>query len=65
HRVFLYTDGLTEEQATAAHMIWTRDVGATVRRLLAEYGPEATLGVLPEGPQTIPYVKNDERIPSR
>ena len=57
HRIYLYTDGLTKGQARAAHLIWTRDVGATVRDLLAEYGPGATLDVLPEGPQTIPYVR--------
>jgi hypothetical protein len=34
---------LTEEQAIAAPMIWARDVSATVRGLLAEYGPGATL----------------------
>ena len=57
HRIYLYTDGLTEEQARGAHLLWTRDVGATVRQLLAEYGPGARLGVMPEGPQTIPYVR--------
>ncbi len=56
HRVFLYSDGLSAEQARAAHLIPTRDVAATVRDLLAEYGPQARVCVLPEGPQTIPYV---------
>ena len=32
------------------------DIAATVTDLLAAAGPEATLCVLPQGPQTIPYL---------
>jgi nickel-dependent lactate racemase len=32
------------------------DVEATIAHLLAEYGPDSTLCVLPQGPQTIPYL---------
>jgi hypothetical protein len=32
------------------------DVEACVQDLLQKYGPQATLAVLPEGPQTIPYL---------
>jgi len=57
HRIFLYSDWLSEEQTRGCHLIPTKDVAATVRSLLAEYGPNAKVCVLPEGPQTIPYVK--------
>ena len=32
------------------------DIERRVAALLAEYGPDATLCVLPQGPQTIPYL---------
>ena len=34
-------------------------VGDTVAALLARYGPDASICVLPEGPMTIPYVKRE------
>jgi hypothetical protein len=55
-RVYLRTDGLTDEQVRAAHLTPCADVERQVRELLAEAGPGATLAVLPQGPQTIPYV---------
>ena len=55
-RVYLKAEGLTEEQVRLAHLTPIGDLGATVRELMAEYGPDATLAVLPQGPQTIPYV---------
>jgi hypothetical protein len=33
-------------------------VEETLAELLARYGPDARICVLPEGPQTIPYVRN-------
>jgi lactate racemase len=56
-RVFLKSDGLTDAQVQAAHLLPCADVGVTVRRLLAERGPGARLAVLPQGPQTIPYLR--------
>jgi nickel-dependent lactate racemase len=32
------------------------DLGATLSALLLRYGPDARVAVLPEGPQTVPYV---------
>ncbi|MHB1006328.1 MAG: nickel-dependent lactate racemase [Chloroflexota bacterium] len=58
HRIFLYSDWLSAEQTRSQHLIPTNDVAATVRQLLAEYGPQARVLVLPEGPQTVPYVKD-------
>ncbi|MEV0645836.1 nickel-dependent lactate racemase [Phytomonospora sp. NPDC050363] len=55
-RVVVCADGLGEEDLRAAHLEWTDDVGATVREALATAGEGARVCVLPEGPQTIPYV---------
>ena len=54
--VFLKTDGLSVADVRAAHLAPTDDVGATVREQLARFGREARVCVLPEGPQTIPYL---------
>ncbi len=55
-RVFLKSDGLTHEQVRAAHLEPTDDVQSTVQELIREGGPESQVCVLPEGPQTIPYL---------
>ena len=54
-RVLLRTDGLTDELVRAAHLEPIGDVRETVDRLLAAQ-PDARIGVLPHGPQTIPYL---------
>ena len=55
-RVLLHTDGLTDEQIRQAHLQRCEDVAETVERLAYEAGPDARIAVLPQGPQTIPYV---------
>ncbi|WNV76919.1 nickel-dependent lactate racemase [Geodermatophilus sp. DSM 44513] len=55
-RVIMHTGHLSDEALAAAHLEQTRDIGATVRELLDAAGPDARVCVLPEGPQTIPYV---------
>ena len=54
--VYFYSHNLSDEQIEGALLTPCRDVGATVAELLRKYGPGATVCVLPEGPQTIPYV---------
>lgn len=54
--VFLKTDGLTADQVRQAHLEPIDDVGAAARTHLQRRGPGARLCVLPEGPQTIPYL---------
>jgi nickel-dependent lactate racemase len=56
-RVLLHTRGLTTTELAAAHLEPSADVSATVRDELARLGPDATLCILPEGPQTIAYVE--------
>jgi len=54
--VLLKTDGLSDEQVRAAHLTPIDDVGDATRDALARSGPGARVCVLPEGPQTIPYL---------
>ncbi len=54
--VYVYSDGLSDAQIEAALFRPTRDISATVQQLLATYGPNARICVLPEGPQTIAYL---------
>ncbi len=54
--VLLRTDGLTDDEVRAAHLIPVADIGRATSERLARCGPGARLCVLPEGPQTIPYL---------
>jgi nickel-dependent lactate racemase len=55
--VHVYADGLTDAQIRSAHFTPCRDITATLAALRARFGPDATVCILPEGPQTIPYVR--------
>jgi nickel-dependent lactate racemase len=51
-RVGVHTGGLTDAELRTAHLFAIPDIAAAV----AAEGPGARICVLPEGPQTIPYV---------
>ncbi len=51
--VHLFSHNLTDQQITRAMLKPCRDIAATVERLLRSRGREASICVLPEGPQTI------------
>jgi nickel-dependent lactate racemase len=55
--VLLKSEGLSDTQVRAAHLTPIEDVGAATRDHLSRLGPSARLCVLPEGPQTIPYLE--------
>ena len=55
-RVVMHTSYLSDHALAVAHLEQTHDVSATVREVLDAAGPGARVCVLPEGPQTIPYV---------
>jgi nickel-dependent lactate racemase len=55
-RVLVYSDYLSDEQISGAMFEPCRDVAATIARLKAEYGPDASICILPQGPQTVPYL---------
>lgn len=54
--VYFYSQNLTDKQIKAAWLKPCRNIEATVYELLDRYGADASICVLPEGPQTIPYV---------
>ena len=54
--VFLKTGGLTADEVRGAHLEPVEDIGVATREHLKRCGPTARLCVLPEGPQTIPYL---------
>ncbi len=53
--VFLFSDGLTDEQIESSLFTPCRDITATLKILKNKYGKETSIAVLPEGPATIPY----------
>jgi len=57
--VYFYSENLSDEQICGAFMTPCRDIEETVARLIEKYGPSARICVLPEGPQTIPYLKKE------
>jgi nickel-dependent lactate racemase len=59
--VYIYSDGLSDKQIREALLMPCRSIEDTLAKLMDEYGREATVCVLPEGPQTIPYVMRDAR----
>lgn len=59
-KVYLKNDHLTDDEVRAVHLEPTHDIEATVAEALHAAGPGATLCVLPQGPQTIPYLAYDE-----
>ncbi len=54
--VYFYSHNLSNEQIESALLRPCRDVEATAAELLEKYGRGTTICVLPEGPQTIPYI---------
>ncbi|HLI01155.1 MAG TPA: nickel-dependent lactate racemase [Acidimicrobiales bacterium] len=54
--VVVHSGYLSAADLAGAHLGWSPDVAETVRSALSAAGPSASVAVLPEGPQTIPYV---------
>jgi nickel-dependent lactate racemase len=54
--VFVRSDGLTDDQVRAALLRPCRRIEDTIVELLGRYGRGASICVMPEGPQTIPYI---------
>ena len=54
--IYVRSDGLTDEQVRSALLLPCRRIEDTVSELLGKYGRGASICVMPEGPQTIPYV---------
>jgi nickel-dependent lactate racemase len=54
--VYIRSDGLTDDQIRAALLLPCGKIEDTITDLVAKYGRGASICVMPEGPQTIPYV---------
>jgi len=54
--VYLYSENLRDEQIIAALLKPCHSIEATVQELVQKLGRAASICVLPEGPQTIPYI---------
>ena len=55
-QILVKTDGLRPDEIRAAHFTPIDDIASSVQDTLRRAGPAATLCVLPQGPQTIPYL---------
>lgn len=55
--VYVRSDHLTDEQIRRALLHPCASIEQTVAQLRERYGSDATICVLPEGPQTIPYIR--------
>lgn len=58
--VYVKASYLSDEEIRGALLLPCHSIEETLAQLLEKYGPEATICVLPEGPQTIPYVLKDK-----
>lgn len=59
--VLVHAGGLTGDQVRRAHLTPVDDIEAAVGEGLRAAGAGARVCVLPEGPQTIPYLARDDR----
>jgi nickel-dependent lactate racemase len=58
--VYFYSHNLNDDQIRNAFLIPVRTIDETVADLLDRYGVDARICVLPEGPQTIPFIPGSE-----
>jgi nickel-dependent lactate racemase len=55
-KIKVVTQGLSAEVLKTCHVEAAKSVESAVAESLAEYGPAATLAVIPKGPYVLPYV---------
>jgi nickel-dependent lactate racemase len=58
--VYVYSDGLTDEQIRLAQLTPCRDIEGLLGELIGKFGAGARVCVIPDGPQSIPYLR--ERV---
>jgi nickel-dependent lactate racemase len=54
--IYVRSDGLTDDEIRSALLRPCRRIEDTITGLLERYGRGASICVMPEGPQTIPYI---------
>jgi nickel-dependent lactate racemase len=55
--IYVHSGYLSEEQVRAALLEPCPSIEETLDRLVKQYGPRARIAVMPEGPQTVPYLQ--------
>ena len=58
-KLYIYSDGLRDEEIKSVFGIPCRDVEEIISALLKEYGAEARIAVIPTGPLSVPYIKSN------
>ena len=58
--VYIYSDGLTEDQIRSALFKPVKSIESCVEFLANKMGPDTKICILPEGPQTVPYIINGD-----
>lgn len=58
--VYVYSDRLTDREIEKALLKPCSNIETTIDLLMNKYGPDAKICVLPEGPQTVPFI--DEKL---
>jgi nickel-dependent lactate racemase len=56
--VYVYSEGLTDDQIRSALLKPVRNMEKAIERLVTALGRDARICILPEGPQTIPYLEH-------
>jgi nickel-dependent lactate racemase len=59
--VYVYSDGLSDQQIREALFVPCRNLEETILELQGKYGASARICVLPEGPQTVPFLHSLEK----
>ncbi|HEX2950042.1 MAG TPA: nickel-dependent lactate racemase [Armatimonadota bacterium] len=62
--LYLYSSHLTDAQIRQSLLTPCRSIEQKISELLAKYGPDARICILPEGPQTIPYLESAPLVES-
>jgi nickel-dependent lactate racemase len=60
--VYVHSDYLSEDQLIQAMLQPALSIEETIRVLLDRYGKQARICILPEGPVTIPYIRQTARV---
>jgi nickel-dependent lactate racemase len=60
--VYVYSGNLTDSQIVSSLLNPCRSIEQLIEELLIKYGSDATICVIPEGPQTIPYIQRRKEL---
>ena len=61
-KVYIYSDQLNDETIKRTFLNPTNNIRSLIDELARRIGPQTKICVLPEGPQTIPYVLNERPL---